>query len=154
MEHSIVELEAFDGVGIRTECPAGDLSSIGPLWERFFAGSVQVAGSQGVVGLSWGDGDGGFSYLAARKVPVGAGAGLVSEGLESYSVPAGRYVSVQWQGAAGNEMSQAFKEIYERIIPEGGMELHPEGACIEDYPEHAYDPLTNTLKCELLVRVR
>jgi predicted transcriptional regulator YdeE len=154
MEHRMVNLDAFDGVGIRTECPGRDISSIGPLWDRFFEEVAQVEGSQGVVGLSWGDGADGFSYLAGYKVPAGSGAALATNGLESYNVPGGRYVSVQWQGAAGSEMSQAFQEIFTRILPDNGQEMHPEGACIEDYPEHAYDPETNTLRAELLVRVK
>ena len=39
-------------------------------------------------------------------------------------------------------------------IPQAGLSVHPEGCCIEDYPnEGAYDEATGTLKAELLVRV-
>ena len=151
MEYRTIELESFDAVGLRTECPGGDISSIGPLWDRFFQDTAKPDGSFGVVGLSWGDGAGGFSYLAGYKVPAGTGSPSGS-GLESYSVPAGRYVSVHWAGSP-QEMSKTFHELFERTIPDNGMTMHPEGACIEDYPDDCWDETTNTLRCELLVRV-
>lgn len=154
MEYRFVELEGYDAIGLRTECPGGDTGSIGPLWDRLFHdASAQFEGGSGVVGLSWGDGADGFSYLAAHKVPAGRGAELAQQhGLESYSVPGGRYVSVQWQGPP-EEMKTMFQDIFRRILPENGLALHPEGACIEDYPPDAHDPVAGTLKCELLVRV-
>lgn len=155
MEHRIVDLEGFDAVGLRTECPAGDISSIGKLWDDFFgAQQRQISGSQGIVGVSWGDGAGGFSYMAAHKVPAGSGASAAADaGYESRAVPGGRYIGVQWAGKGGPEMSAAFQELFSRTIPEAGLSVHPEGCCIENYPEHAYDPETQILRAELLVRI-
>ena len=156
MEHRIVDLESFDAVGLRTECPGGDISSIGPLWESFFGSQCrEVAESKGIVGISWGDGADGFSYMAAHKVPDGSGQSAAAEAqYEWREVPGGKYVGVEWAGKGGPEMSAAFQEIFHKIIPSAGLSVHPAGCCIEDYPAHAYDPETQTLRAELLVRVQ
>jgi len=155
MEHRIVNIDGFDAVGLRTECPGGDISSIGQLWDGFFGAKYrEVDGSQGIVGVSWGDGAGGFSYMAAHRVPAGSGAAAAGDDYVARAVPGGRYVGVQWQGKGGPEMSSAFQDIFGKVIPEAGLSVHPEGCCIEDYPnEGAYDEATGTLKAELLVRV-
>ena len=157
MDHRIVELDGFDAVGLRCECPGMDTSAIGPLWEQFFhGGGTPLPGSQGVVGVSWGDGAGGFSYMAAYRLPVDSGeaaAQAAGGDFVSHSVPGGRYVGVQWQGQGGPEMSAAFQDIFRRIIPKNSLSVAPDGVCVEDYPEHAYDPATQTLKAELLVKV-
>ena len=157
MRHRIVEIGSFDAVGLRTECPGGDTNSIGQLWDDFFGKDCrEVAGSQGIVGVSWGDGTGGFSYMAAHKLPAGSGhAAAAAAQYESRAVPGGKYVGVQWAGKGGPEMSSAFMDIFQRVIPEVGLQVHPEGCCIEDYPnEGAYDEATGTLRAELLVRVQ
>jgi predicted transcriptional regulator YdeE len=151
-EYRIVELAGFDAVGLRTECPGSDISSIGKLWEDFFgAKSREVEGSLGIVGVSWSNGSGGFSYMAAHK--LAAGTGVARDGYESRSVPGGKYIGLQWAGKGGGEMSAAFQELFCKIIPSAGLVMHPQGCCVEDYPEHAYDPKTQTLRAELLVRV-
>lgn len=153
MDHTIIDLPAFDAVGLRCECPGGDTSAIGPLWDALFEQHAEIPGSIGVVGLSWGDGADGFSYLAGHKVAAGQGAEIAaSSGLQSLSVPGSRCVSVQWQGKP-DDMKAAFSDIYSRILPEQGLKMKAAGVCIEDYPPDAHDEVTRTLKAELLVQV-
>jgi hypothetical protein len=157
-EHRIIELEGFDAVGLSCECPGGDISAIGPLWDDFFgAKSQEVPGSLGIVGVSWGNGAGGFGYMAAHKVASGAGeaaALMAGSDYASRTVPGGRYIGVQWSGKGGSDMSSAFQDLFNRIIPEAGEQVAADGVCVEDYPnEGAWDPETQTLRAELQVKV-
>lgn len=154
MDHHIEQLEGFDAVGLRCECPGRDTSAIGPLWDSFFEKHGELPGSLGVVGLSWGDGGGGgFSYLAGHKVAAGTGAAIAAErGMETLSVRGGRYVCVDWQGTP-DEMKAMFQDIFKRIIPENGYKMTADGVCVEDYPQDCWDAATNTMRCQLQVEI-
>jgi predicted transcriptional regulator YdeE len=153
MDHEVRELAGFDAVGLRCECPGRDTAAIGPLWDAFFEQAGKLPESRGVVGLSWGDGADGFSYLAGHKVEPGQGAALAQErGLEALSVRGGRYVCVDWRGTP-DEMKAMFQDIFKRILPENGYRLTADGVCVEDYPQDCLDTETNTMRCQLQVEI-
>jgi predicted transcriptional regulator YdeE len=148
MEHRIVVLEDFDVIGLSLECRGGP-EGIGNLWERFFERYEELPPPQGLWGVSFGHGDGSFTYLAC----VGAAEGAVApEGMVKRTVPGGRFAVWPFKGEP-YDMYREFGAIFEQRLPAAGLTVQQPVTCLELYPTDAWDEATGTLAADLYVAV-
>lgn len=148
MEHSIVELDGFQIIGLGIECPGFDGSGIGELWGQFFQRFGELPQTGRIIGASYPRSDG-YYYIAGAEVPAGT---AVPQGMVAASVPAARYFKVLFHDKAP-KMATAFSPIFSEMLPAAGLEPAADPVCLEDYPEDFMDEEAGTMKLDLLVQL-
>lgn len=149
MAHEIVERQPMRLIGMSVDCPGGDISGIGPLWERLMARWGEIAGAKGAWGADWPAGDG-FCYLAGMEVDAAAS---VPEGFTAVAIPGGKYLKVPWRGVP-KDMSAEMKRILYELIPALSLAVHPDCHCLEEYLPDGYDEQTGAFDTNLYVQLR
>jgi predicted transcriptional regulator YdeE len=146
--HEIVELNAFEVIGLSLDCPGDDTSGIEALWQRLFGYFVDLSPQERIVGVSYSTPDG-FRYVAGAEMPAGS---PVPSGMQRDIVPAARWITLQFNDKP-EKMQGVFTMIFDELIPKLGLQQAPAPICLEVYPEDCMDEEAGTLKADLFVQL-
>lgn len=148
MKHRIIELPAFDVVGMAFH-PASH-GSIRHLWELFLPRAVQLAGrrdAQVLYGLCTQGERGEFRYIAGAE----ANPEALPEGMQHLRVPAQKYAVFVHRGTV-EQLPDSFQRIYSELLSLRGLEPR-EAPAFERYDERFRGPDDVDSEIELYIPI-